>query len=526
MTGRSAGSTKVIARVANRADTTVVTVAESSAPPVDLGPEPSTGGEAELPRLQVDVTMPAVTGRTINVPPGGDVQAALDTARGGDEIVLQAGATYQGRITLPNRGPADTGWVVVRTSGTLPPPGTRVTPAHAAQMPRLISNGQNQYVIRTAPGARGYRLVGLEVTAAPEYRNGTTLISFGDAKSNGQDSVWKIPSHLILDRSYVHGTETYNFQRCVSLQSAYSAVVDSWISECHGKGFDSQAIAGWNGPGPYLIENNRLEGAGENVIFGGSSPAIEGMVPSDITIRRNHVYKPPVWQGKWTVKNLFELKFGRRVLVEGNVFENNWANAQVGFAILLKSAAEQPTTPWVQTADVTFRWNIVRNSAHGVNMAADPYKNPVLPAARIAIAHNLFERIGTGDYSGGRLFQIAEIRGLTITHNTGGSTVPITLNGSDPTTNLVLTNNLIEMLGTHASRTIIANGPYRPGAAALDGHAPGWIATGNVFVGGTSSDYPAGNQYPTTRDASVAASGAGVNEAMLAEKTRGAVVAP
>ena len=34
------------------------------------------------------------------------------------------------------------------------------------------------------------------------------------------------------------------------------------------------------------------------------------------------------------MKNSFELKNARRVLVEGNVFEHVWAAAQTGFAVL------------------------------------------------------------------------------------------------------------------------------------------------------------------------------------------------
>src|SRR5690606_28378953 len=110
--------------------------------------------------------------------------------------------------------------------------------------------------------------------------------------------------------------------RCVALNSASTAVIDSWLSECHGKGFDSQAIAGWNGSGPYKIVNNHLAGAGENLMFGGADPSIPNGLPEDIEIRRNHFIKPPEWKGVWTVKNLIELKLGRRVLIEGNVFEN------------------------------------------------------------------------------------------------------------------------------------------------------------------------------------------------------------
>ena len=74
---------------------------------------------------------------------------------------------------------------------------------------------------------------------------------------------------------------------------------------------------GWNGPGPFRIENNYLEAAGENFMLGGTDPAISNLVPSDVIFRGNQLAKPREWRGlKWTVKNLFELKNARRVLVE------------------------------------------------------------------------------------------------------------------------------------------------------------------------------------------------------------------
>ena len=48
---------------------------------------------------------------------------------------------------------------------------------------------------------------------------------------------------------------------------------------------------GWNGPGPFLIENNHLEAAAENIMFGGTDPAIPQLVPTGIKIRRNLITK-------------------------------------------------------------------------------------------------------------------------------------------------------------------------------------------------------------------------------------------
>ena len=52
----------------------------------------------------------------------------------------------------------------------------------------------------------------------------------------------------------------------------YLAVVDSHLADFKEEGADSQAIAGWSGPGPFKIANNYLEAAGENVMFGGADP--------------------------------------------------------------------------------------------------------------------------------------------------------------------------------------------------------------------------------------------------------------
>jgi hypothetical protein len=62
---------------------------------------------------------------------------------------------------------------------------------------------------------------------------------------------------------------------------------------------------------------------------GGADPAIPNLVPTNIEISGNHVAKPPHWReglpgfesGRWTVKNLLELKNARRVIVAGNLFE-------------------------------------------------------------------------------------------------------------------------------------------------------------------------------------------------------------
>jgi hypothetical protein len=289
---------------------------------------------------------------------------------------------------------------------------------------------------------------------------------------------------------YVHGTPTLSFQRCVGLNSGATAIVDSYLSECHGKGFDSQAIGGWNGTGPYRIENNYLEAAGENVMFGGADPQIPNMLPRDIVIRRNYVYKPVAWQGVWSVKNLLEFKIGQRVLIEGNVFENNWADAQNGFGILFKSTNQDGTAPWSETSDVTMQNNILRNSAHGVSIAGHPESYPVVPAHDIKLANNLFEKIGDGDFPGGRLLQVGGVDQLTIVHNTGfGASHGIIMAGGPVMANFVVTDNLFG----HGVSSDVGFG-----TVALNTFASGWIVQRNVFAGATATSGPPNNYFPGT----------------------------
>ena len=73
-------------------------------------------------------------------------------------------------------------------------------------------------------------------------------------------------------------------------------ILNSYVSDIKAINADSQAINGYNGAGPFTIENNYLEAAGENVLFGGGDPAVTNLVPSDIVLRRNHLFKPLEWR--------------------------------------------------------------------------------------------------------------------------------------------------------------------------------------------------------------------------------------
>ena len=89
-----------------------------------------------------------------------------------------------------------------------------------------------------------------------------------------------MPHHLVIDRCYLHGDAGFGQRRGLALNSANTQIVNSHFSDFKGVNQDTQAIAGWNGPGPFLIENNYLEAAAENIMFGGTDPNIPNLVPT------------------------------------------------------------------------------------------------------------------------------------------------------------------------------------------------------------------------------------------------------
>ena len=487
--------------------------------------------------------------RLVSVAIPDDLQAKLNAAQFGDCLELAPGQEWIGNFVIPARTcAAGASWSTIRTRGIVDAPGTRVTPQAASTFAK-ITTANNQPALSLGHPTCRWQVVHVNINVAASFQPTSIqyhLVQLGDGGWSGaaekNTSLSLQPYDIIVRRNWIHGQPTTNLIRCIALNSQSTAIVDNWIDDCHAKGFDSQAIAGWNGAGPYLIENNFLAGAGENIIFGGADPSITGLIPSDITIRRNHFYKDPLWQGTWTVKNLFELKNAQRVAIDANVFENNWADGQSGMAIVIKSQTGNETGAllWQGTTDVKFWNNIVKNSPRGYNLQAAGEGGSDRHVARVWADNNIFSNIGTfnGTSANGWMMLLThDLRDIRVSRTTfhgnlveSGASLTIAYHGG-AMRNIRIVDNVIGPAGGYY-QIFADNAPCCK--SALDAAAPNsYTYTGNV-VGQVDPQfvYPAGNTLlATTAQIGFTATYAtnypnkGANVSTVTQATAGVVVA-
>jgi len=484
---------------------------------------------------------------------GGDFQKALDSAKCGDTIELQAGAVFRGSFTVPAQTCDDAHWIIVRTGApdsSLPSEGTRISPCYAGVtslpgrpplhcsvtanvMAKIESPKKASGPLILQDGASHYRFIGLEITRTPATGVVYNLVSHQDSGA---------ADHVIFDRTWLHGTAQDETQRGVMLSGTrYGAVVDSYVSDLHcvsrtGACIDSQAVAGGIGDlamGPFKIVNNFLEAAGECLLLGGGAATT---TPADIEIRHNHMFKPMNWmQGEpgyiggvdgnpFIVKNLFELKNAQRVLFEGNVLENTWGGfSQAGYAVLLTPKNQAIGTgnvcPVCQVTDVTIRYVTISHVGGALVLANGMSSNGGVPLAgqRYSIHDLIADDIDATKYNGyGNFAQVSMGKGapvlqdVTINHVTVFQP-RVMLNLGDDTgvnpvmNNFVFTNNIVNA-GSSPTHTT-GGGPT---SCAYDGTPV--IALAKCFRPYTFShnaiiatpanypprEYPSENYFPST----------------------------
>jgi hypothetical protein len=438
-------------------------------------------------------------GSTVAVNAGDNLQAALDAAQPGQTLLLAAGATFTGNFVLPKKAGTSTAYITIRTATAdrrLPDDDERIAPADEPLLPTIHSPNALP-AIRTAAGAHHWRILCVRVTGG----GGTgDVIDLGDPSQTDRT---QIPTDLIVDRVVLRGDAAKGQKRGIGLNSANTWVRNSHITGIKLAGQETQAIAGWNGPGPFVIENNYIEPGSIGILFGGAPPAVDQLTPTDIVIRHNYVSRPlELRTGNWVIKNLLELKHARNVQVTGNVFENNWSGGQSGFAIVLTPRANG-NAPWTVLEHVRFENNIVRHSGSAINLLGYDSNDPTQQTRDIVIRNNEFTDIDQQKWGGGGIFlQIGdEPADVHLEHNTvvqsgniisaygGTAAAPRKITGFRFADNIVMHNTY----GIYGNQVGMGN-------VALAAYFPQSVVTGNVIAGGPSNAYPSGNSFPAVTD--------------------------
>lgn len=434
---------------------------------------------------------------------GEDLQAAIDSASLGDEIVLEVNAVFTGPFTLPDKG-SGTDWITIRSASLASlPEGVRVSPGDNLVM-AAIEAPDFSACFNADANAHHYRMAGLEIrTAEGAY-------SFGLNNHNWTNH------HFIYDRCYMHGQNTVGCRRSGGYSGNNMAIIDSYLDNFWETGADSQAI--WILEGhTFLFHNNYLEAAAECFLSGGATHTV-GRMPEDITITRNTFEKRLTWkddESNWdginrSIKNLLEFKTGRRVLVEGNDFLDYWIDEQ-RLPIVFKSTNQGPqgANPDAQVEHVTYRYNYTQGAGSGINITQEDSQNQgVEPCQNILIEHNLTVDMALTrpwSVSGGRQARGYELTrqhsNIVIRHNTlfmyqgpEFKSAMFWLEGD--TTGLVFQDNLV----AQGRAGLSASGFGADHLGVLAKYAPDAVFTNNVMWSSEPvnqpGNYPPGNLVP------------------------------
>jgi hypothetical protein len=538
-------------------DATNITASKALVLSVSATSTTSSGGSdgpAQLPLayFQTALANTPASGTTILVPAGGSLQTALNNAKCGDTIKLAAGATFRGMFKLPAKSCDNSHWIIIRTSApnsALPAEGSRMRPCYAgvASLPgrpsfscpslqnvlaKIVFQSVGIGPFQLANGANHYRFLGLEITRTASSGFVGALVGAAIGAS---------ANHIILDRVWLHGTTHDDTQSAFNMNRiSYAALVDSYTSDFHctaitGSCTDAHVIAGGTSSttdSVNRITGNFLEASGENILYGGGGATT---TPTDIEIRRNHFFKPMTWKkgqpgfvggptgNPFVVKNHLELKNAVRVLVEGNIFENNWGGfSQSGYAILLtpKNQAGANGTNLCSicaVTDVTLRYNKISHSGAGIQMANALSDNGGIArlGARYSIHDVTIDDIQAGLYVGnGILFQVSNawprnpLNQISINHVTGFP---------DPKHNFLVLGNLLsnpQMYGFKFTNSIVGQvlypvwsvgglsdcAHYNVPLTSLNSCFTTWSFNDNAIVATTyaPSKWPVGNYFPAS----------------------------
>ena len=268
--------------------------------------------------------------------------------------------------------------------------------------------------------------------------------------------------NIVLDRCWLHGRGfPTRLQRALGLGSDDSAVVDSVISDVHSwrpinpaGGNSSAGAHGYfaatsnaitlGNVSRATIQNTLFENCIGITVYAEQFRTGSKLTPSDVTIAGNTFRNSDRFRAGsaesdgryYPARHAIEFKRGQRIVIEGNVFDGNWADwTPLGPVVGLLTRA-QGGVPNNRIQDVSIRDNVFRRVATAIQVTStdDNLDGPSFPAARIAIENNFFENVDfyrmrstpssvnlfrpSGNFGGQILFLLGSVEDLTLRYNT------------------------------------------------------------------------------------------------------------
>lgn len=363
----------------------------------------------------MDTTQPTTGGTVRHCVDTNALHAAIAACVAGDRITLVAGTVYTGPFTL-KAGLSN--YVVIETQNMtgLPAAGTRAGPGDSGNMAIIQTAAPaNETAIKGAVGASFWWLRGLYIRSNPSQPfNTNCLVDFAEPNTP-PGSAAAMGQRMVMDRCLINESPAEHTKRLLRLNCKYGAVLDSYIvGAFHGTSNpDSQAIYNLYGMGPFKIINNSLSGASQSILSGGSAVPVAGMGLQNMEFRRNDCWKNTALKNTlqggvtYNVKQIFEMKNSRKILVEGNVFRGCWTSGQQGYGIGFTNYDGGSTNILDDeyNQDIVFAYNRLYDVGAGFQFHMQ--NTQAGRQDRVVIDHLLVERFNNATTNGaGRLFQV------------------------------------------------------------------------------------------------------------------------
>ena len=345
---------------------------------------------------------------------GARLQDAIDAAAPGSTITLEPGRVYEGAITLNPKQGASADKVLTITTKGWSSKGQGwdglVTPADKPRM--AVIRGAARSVaavdVRSGPSSGFVTIVGVAFEATPPTGQGD-IIRIGSGRDTDPS---ELPGHVTIREVLIQGDREFGQKRGIAANGQDITIDRLWCEEIFTPGQDSQCVGAWNGGQRVSVRHSYLAAGSENIMVGGAPVTTAAMQPSDWTIEDVILHKPLRWKQdarNRAVKNLLELKHGKRITVRRVLAVNNWRAAQTGRGLVIHYTTNGPCPACGNLEKVVIEDLVMLNVAGGVSFQGYSWQTDSNSAGRLldVTLRHLFVQIAGEE----RLFEIANVHG-------------------------------------------------------------------------------------------------------------------